>query len=200
MSNTTRAAAPLALAHSTGALHFLQDKGYDDDVIETKVAEVRKKLENEELKLKDDGPRRITETHALADAKSRDAAKMANAFGIRADRQEGESFDRELQEQRKQQKREEYERKQIEREAHERRMEKERKASEKRRKKEEEESDRTRQRKDRSPARKEGKERSRSPVRRDRSPARKDRSPRHSPPRSPGECVCVCVCVCALNI
>ena len=60
-----------------------QDKGYDDDVIEEKVVEVRKKLMNEELKLKDDGPKKITETHALAEAKTRDAARMASALGIR---------------------------------------------------------------------------------------------------------------------
>jgi hypothetical protein len=47
------------------------------------VAEVRKKLMNEELKLKDDGPKKITETHALAEAKTRDAARMASALGIR---------------------------------------------------------------------------------------------------------------------
>ena len=100
-------------------------------MIEAKVAEVRKKLESDELKIKDTGTKKITETHALAEAKSRDAARMADALGIRGERMEGESFDRELQEQRKREKREAYEQKQIEREARERALEKDRKEAEK---------------------------------------------------------------------
>jgi hypothetical protein len=64
----------------------LQDEGYDDNVIETKVAERRKTLRSEELKLKDDGPRKLIEAHALAEAKKKDVERMGNAFGISKDR------------------------------------------------------------------------------------------------------------------
>ena len=154
----------------------MEDKGYDEDVIEAKVAEVRQKLLNDELKLKDDAPKKITDTHALAEAKKADAAKLANALGIRGDHTEGEAFDRDVQEQKRQQKREEHERRQAEWEARQRQRAKEEKEEEKRRRRKERER---REEKSKSPARPSKRDSpSRSPARRDRSasPERKRRT------------------------
>jgi len=78
----------------------MEERGFDDEEIEVRVAEVRKKLENEEMKVKGTEPK-MTDTHALAEAKGKETKKFGAALGIRDDRVEGESFDRELQEQRK---------------------------------------------------------------------------------------------------
>eukprot|EP00286_Rhodomonas_abbreviata_P005052 CAMPEP_0181324380 /NCGR_PEP_ID=MMETSP1101-20121128/20327_1 /TAXON_ID=46948 /ORGANISM="Rhodomonas abbreviata, Strain Caron Lab Isolate" /LENGTH=209 /DNA_ID=CAMNT_0023432549 /DNA_START=81 /DNA_END=707 /DNA_ORIENTATION=- len=119
----------------------MEDRGFDEDEIEEKLAEVRKKLENEELKLKEDSKPNLSNTHAIAAAKAKESAKMANALGIR-DHEEGAAFNQELQAQRKAEKHAEWERKQEEREEEDRRREKERKEREKRKRKEEKERDR----------------------------------------------------------
>ncbi|EKX41648.1 hypothetical protein GUITHDRAFT_88366 [Guillardia theta CCMP2712] len=80
----------------------LEDKGVSEDVIEERVAEVRRKLESESMHANlDTGAKKLTDSHALAQAKAREAQRFASAFGIRRDHTEGEAFDRELQEQKK---------------------------------------------------------------------------------------------------
>ena len=55
----------------------MEDRGFDEDEIETRVAEVRKKLENEEMTVKAAEPK-LSESHALAEQVSR---KACPSFG-----------------------------------------------------------------------------------------------------------------------
>eukprot|EP00282_Hemiselmis_andersenii_P011623 CAMPEP_0114122808 /NCGR_PEP_ID=MMETSP0043_2-20121206/7890_1 /TAXON_ID=464988 /ORGANISM="Hemiselmis andersenii, Strain CCMP644" /LENGTH=188 /DNA_ID=CAMNT_0001215543 /DNA_START=220 /DNA_END=783 /DNA_ORIENTATION=- len=79
----------------------MEERNWDEDEIEAKVAEVRKKLMNEELKVADAAPN-LNETHAMAAEKERETKKFAGALGIRGEYAEGEAFDEELKERRKQ--------------------------------------------------------------------------------------------------
>ncbi|WFD33921.1 RNA-splicing factor [Malassezia cuniculi] len=96
----------------------LEDKGESEDVIEERVAALRKSL-------LEHGPRSVpsyneakalrpSETHALGAAKEEERVKMQRALGISSDYVEGEAFNRELQEQRRIERMEERERRQVE--------------------------------------------------------------------------------------
>ncbi|RUO96704.1 hypothetical protein BC936DRAFT_141597, partial [Jimgerdemannia flammicorona] len=83
----------------------LEEKGMKQDYIEEKVDELRQELlaRIEEVQLKDAKSLQEHETHQLSQAKQAENAKMMRAFNIdRDDYVEGASFDRELQERKKQ--------------------------------------------------------------------------------------------------
>ncbi|SAM05831.1 hypothetical protein [Absidia glauca] len=83
----------------------MEDDGADEATIDTKVDALRQSLLS---RLDDMKPREAKnlqehETHLLQAAKAEENIKFANAFGIRhEDHVEGQAFDRELQEQKKQ--------------------------------------------------------------------------------------------------
>jgi serine/arginine repetitive matrix protein 2 len=105
----------------------------DEDEIEEKVAAYRSELlKNGGLHEKDVATAQIAETHEIAARKEREMEKVRHALGFKEDIVEGEAFDRELQEQKKQariEERKRRERERIEREE-ERRREMKRKARE----------------------------------------------------------------------
>ncbi|BGP24506.1 RNA-splicing factor [Rhodotorula toruloides] len=81
----------------------LEDDGVEADEIERQVSTLRDKLLAQSERQQQQGPIKQHERHQLAAAKEQADARMRAALGIKADHQEGAAFDRELQEQLKQQ-------------------------------------------------------------------------------------------------
>ncbi|BGP07919.1 RNA-splicing factor [Rhodotorula toruloides] len=81
----------------------LEDDGVEADEIERQVSTLREKLLAQSERQQQQGPIKQHERHQLAAAKEQADARMRAALGIKADHQEGAAFDRELQEQLKQQ-------------------------------------------------------------------------------------------------
>ncbi|KAF9008733.1 cwf21 domain-containing protein, partial [Cyathus striatus] len=77
----------------------LEDKGIDEDEIETQVSALREKLLANLAAIAP--PKKPTDTHGMAAAKKAELDKMARALGTRNNYQEGEAFDREKQEENK---------------------------------------------------------------------------------------------------
>ncbi|GJJ07367.1 hypothetical protein Clacol_001569 [Clathrus columnatus] len=82
----------------------LEDKGMSEDVIREEVDTLRKRLV-ENMSILDSSAKnlKLTDTHGRAAAKKVEIDKMARALGTRSDYTEGEAFDREKQEELKQQ-------------------------------------------------------------------------------------------------
>eukprot|EP00297_Palpitomonas_bilix_P007483 CAMPEP_0113883398 /NCGR_PEP_ID=MMETSP0780_2-20120614/9571_1 /TAXON_ID=652834 /ORGANISM="Palpitomonas bilix" /LENGTH=479 /DNA_ID=CAMNT_0000870685 /DNA_START=163 /DNA_END=1599 /DNA_ORIENTATION=- /assembly_acc=CAM_ASM_000599 len=83
----------------------LEDEGFDEDEIERRVSEIREKLSANEMQLRDAPTRereKVAETHAQAYAKEQENEKFKRAFGISREHVVGAAFDRDLQEQKKQ--------------------------------------------------------------------------------------------------
>ncbi|KAG0147690.1 hypothetical protein CROQUDRAFT_722185 [Cronartium quercuum f. sp. fusiforme G11] len=95
----------------------LEDEGIEEDVIEQRVQELRSKLMSEESAGRERGPLKPHETHELAAMKAKENDKFRAAMGVKASYVEGEAFDKELQQQRKQQLIEEREKRDAERAA-----------------------------------------------------------------------------------
>ncbi|KIK08544.1 hypothetical protein K443DRAFT_119154 [Laccaria amethystina LaAM-08-1] len=80
----------------------LEDDEVDEDDIQAQVAALRAKLlENLAAQAPAAKGFKLSDTHGMALAKKAELSKMARAFGTRSDYQEGESFDREKQEENK---------------------------------------------------------------------------------------------------
>ncbi|KAJ2502960.1 hypothetical protein GGH96_000696 [Coemansia sp. RSA 1972] len=75
----------------------LEDRGLDESEIETRVDELRKRL-LQDLEHMSGGRIRPYETQRVAEAKSRENSRMAQALRVDEDYAEGAAFDRELQE------------------------------------------------------------------------------------------------------
>ena len=76
----------------------MTEQGYSETEIVKKVAETRQQLRGREQKLSS----KDNSTHAVAQRKGQEMKRLAAAFGVREDHQEGEAFDPEMQEQRRQ--------------------------------------------------------------------------------------------------
>ncbi|KIJ56509.1 hypothetical protein M422DRAFT_104187, partial [Sphaerobolus stellatus SS14] len=82
----------------------LEDKGMDEETIEREVDVLRKRLLQNLAQLAPNVKQlKESDTHARAAAKKGELAKMARAFGTRGDYVEGAAFDREKQEELRQQ-------------------------------------------------------------------------------------------------
>ncbi len=101
----------------------LEDDDVPDDEIELQVQALREKLtaqleqqREEEAVSKVDAARlRVGDTHRLAEAKQHDERRFARAVGVESGYREGDAFDRELQERKKQERIEERRRRDEER-------------------------------------------------------------------------------------
>ncbi|GAA5981788.1 hypothetical protein JCM10908_004609 [Rhodotorula pacifica] len=106
----------------------LEDDGVNQDEIDSQVAALRERLtaQQQQAGSTAGGPIKAHERHQLAEAKQQADSRMRKALGIKDDFVEGASFDRELQEQLKQQRQAERERAREERAKIEEELKKER--------------------------------------------------------------------------
>ncbi|KAF8528888.1 hypothetical protein BU17DRAFT_22781, partial [Hysterangium stoloniferum] len=82
----------------------LEDKGMDEEGIEAEVSALRQRLlENMATLASSAKNLKLSDTHGRAAAKVAELDRMARAFGTRSDYVEGAAFDREKQEEQKQQ-------------------------------------------------------------------------------------------------
>ncbi|KAF0686319.1 hypothetical protein As57867_021789, partial [Aphanomyces stellatus] len=98
----------------------LEEQGCDDEEIEEKCAVLRKKLQERTTDSRREDDSKHASSHAKAIRKEKELAALKDAFGIRDSYVEGNSFDVDLQEQRRLERMEAYDKKHREREERER--------------------------------------------------------------------------------
>ena len=81
----------------------MEEQGYSEEEIERETAALREKMLAEELRAKEDAAdtKRPMETHQIAEKKAKELAKLASALGVGRDSRPGDSFNAEIQAERR---------------------------------------------------------------------------------------------------